>query len=243
MRKPSLFVVTLLSTIAAASAGAPIDSKSAPAPAAVEGVGPYVSLFGGADVFQTAELPTLEQNRGRDLDSEVGWVVGLKGGYYFNPPTWFHPGIELDATYIDNEYRTHGSRQGANFRETRNDHQDIHLVPLMINGLMKFDLSHFHPYLGVGLGGNYTRRDEPQTVDLHYRFDDGFRANVRGESSAHFGHTSNWCLAAQGLAGLEYDCTPHLGVYVEYKALWLNDAREIEQYINHLVTGGVRLYF
>jgi hypothetical protein len=30
---------------------------------------------------------------------------------------------------------------------------------------------------------------------------------------------------------------------VEYKALWLNDAEEVEQYINHIVTGGARLYF
>jgi opacity protein-like surface antigen len=243
MKKPSLFIVTVLATVAAASAGTPVDSKSAPAPSVVEGVGPYVSLFGGGDVYQTADVLQLEQNRGRDLDSEASWLIGLKGGYYFNPPTWFHPGIEFDATYIENEFRTHGRRVESNFSETRKDHQDIHLVPLMVNGLMKFDIGHFHPYLGIGLGGNYTRRDEPQVADFHYRFNDGFEARQRLLSRPHFGHDSNWCFAAQGLAGLEYQCTPHLGFYVEYKALWLNDADKIEQYINHLVTGGVRLYF
>ena len=79
-----------------------------------------------------------------------------------------------------------------------------------------------------------------------------FRSEYRGRvlsdsfsfnSSVHFRDVREWSFAAQGIAGFELYATNRISVFAEYKALWLRDAVQVSDYVNHLVAGGIRLYF
>ena len=244
MKSPLLLLLALasLGLGAVSHAGSPVQPKDLHDPApAPEGVGPFVSLFGGANVYQTADLlhPGFSS---RDLESETGWLVGGKAGYVFQTGTPLQPGLEAEISYLHNDFHAEGTVNERTNRRFIHDRQDVHILPVMVNGYLKYELGRFRPYLGGGIGVAYARRDEEaRTEDIRFR--DGLQVREQRLIRSHFGHTDEFSFAAQGIAGLEYLCTSQLSVYVEYKALWLKDADDIENYINHLVTGGVRLYF
>jgi opacity protein-like surface antigen len=234
-------LIALLTTVfqSTATAGTLIhEAKDAPPAPASGGVGPYLSLFGGANLYQTTDEPggTLH------FHSEVGWFAGLKSGYVFQTSSRFRPALELEGFYNHTEFRSDDryNAPGFKIRDSFNEH--LHMAAIMTNGLLKYDLGRFQPYIGGGIGLAYVRRDSLHVTGYSvskflgrtFRYNDDFQVSENSEE---------WTFAAQGIAGLEYFIKPNIGLYVEYKALWLRDADNVENYINHLLGGGVRWYF
>lgn len=246
--------LALLATFAQTHAGTKIEdlSKSCPveAPEAI-GVGPYVSVFGGVNVHQSGDLDTRFLDW--DLQPDTGWLAGLKLGYAFKTNSFLLPAVELEGFYnrLDFEQTAHvEDRYRSEF--LRVDHEDsykitadVHAAAIMLNGLLRFDLGRFRPYIGGGIGVAHV-------WFKNGKFDIKHRSEYRGEFisdsfsyrfSGHFNDVREWSFAAQGIAGFELYATKRISVFAEYKALWLRDAVQVSDYVNHLVAGGVRLYF
>lgn len=246
--------LALAATFSQTHAGTRIEdvSKDCPieTPEAI-GVGPYVSVFGGVNVHQSGDLDTRFFDW--DLQPDTGWFAGIKLGYAFKTNSFLLPAVELEGFYnrVDFEQTVHDEeryRSGTlriEHEDTDKLTADVHAAAIMLNGLLRFDLGRFRPYIGGGIGV------------AHVWFKDGkfegeHRSEYRGNfisDSISFKHSSSlrdtreWSFAAQGIAGFELYATHRISVFAEYKALWLRDAVQVSDYVNHLVAGGVRLYF
>lgn len=252
-----LVASTTLALLAAASqthAGTRIEdlSKSSPveAPETI-GVGPYVSVFGGVNVYQSGDLDTRFLDW--DLPSDTGWFAGLKLGYAFKTHSFLLPAVELEGFYnrVDFEQTAHyEDHYRSDFSSSRYEDNyklsaDVHAAAIMLNGLLRFDLGRFRPYIGGGIGVAHiwfknAKFDVKHSSEFRSEF---FSDSFSYDSSFPLRDVREWSFAAQGIAGFELYATNRFSVFAEYKALWLRDAVEVSDYINHLVAGGVRLYF
>lgn len=242
------FAVALASV---AQAGTPIvDYKSAKDKVIVPeeriGVGPYIALFGGSNLHQNADLDNadldaagLDLDFNTDLEQHSGWFAGLKVGYVFETHALILPAIELEAFYNDHVFGAdfHSDDLGGIDVET-----DRHFksVPIMLNFIAKFDLGKFRPYIGVGAGITYVDIEDP-IVDIEIN---GAEV-VRGQKATSSGDT-DWVFSYQAIGGFDWYLTKDFALFAEYKALVYHDLNtdpESDNYLQHLVGGGIRWHF
>lgn len=246
--------LALLAAFSPAHAGHRVEDLSKSSPIEVPGrigVGPYVSVFGGANVHQSGDLDTRFFDW--DLQSDTGWFAGLKLGYAFKTDSFLLPAVELEGFYnrVDFEQTDRDIEISRSeflsflHEDTREWSADVHAAAFMLNGVLRFDLGRVRPYIGAGIGVAHIWFKNGKLESKH-------RSEFRSEffsdsdsfsSSTHFRDVREWSFAAQGIAGFELYATDRIGVFAEYKALWLRDAVMVSDYVNHLVAGGVRLYF
>jgi opacity protein-like surface antigen len=139
----------------------------------------------------------------------------------------------------------------------------------MWNGIIKMEFGRFHPYIGGGLGLAYVTHDysinapkgaavpNDAAALLNTKFvgvskyDGGAVARLPLNHSTdqiensnagyvHFSNDSEVTFAYQALAGIEYQITPRLSGFTEYKALFYYDGPYYRNLLNHEVSLGVK---
>ena len=205
-----------------------------PAPAPVYGVGPYVALQGGANVYQSYE-DTVRLNSGGnsyalEAKERVGGFGGVKFGYAWDGEV-VRPAVELDAFYNGADSKLVLRENG---REIANESARFDTGAFLANGLLRFNSERFQPYMGVGVG-----------VWVGQVNDTRFTV-TGGESVRISNNDTNADLAAQALGGFDFFAADRISIFVEYK--FLNyfgvDAPQFNDPVHqHLVGGGVRFFF
>lgn len=237
--------------VAAAHAGQTTKdyTKEMQTPAAEEriGMGWYVAPFGGGNVDQDANFDhsrvhTFGNSYRADasLGRSVGWFAGLKGGYVFDTHSWILPALELEAFYDNVDVKVNGDVGDV----TGHLKANMQSGNFMLNVQTKFDLGHFRPYIGGGVGAAYIYgSDFSGSVDVpgHGRL--GFS---NAEDFRRFGNfrRDTWDFAWEAIGGADYYLTPRLSLFAEYKALFYYVNHDgVSNYLQHLVGGGVRIHF
>jgi len=217
-----------------------------------------IALFGGATVDQSTDaaedinptfgpgIPEFDYNP----KSKIGGLGGIKIGYTWDPalnPNYVDegavklmPAIEAEAFYLG--YQPSGSVNTSALvpGSSGSAKSDIDSAIFSVNGLMKFEIGIFRPYIGAGVGGAYMSASKAAF-------------NISGPVPVNFngGNAEEFVLAAQAIAGLEITLTQNWALFGEYKFLYLNDPKfdfdgytEHFDYIGHqIVSAGVRYYF
>jgi opacity protein-like surface antigen len=237
----SLIALTLATilTLASARAGDPKDGKGCHLFLPEEGVGLYAGIFGGANLAQSGDRDNPAHADSRDFVSNVGWFSGLKLGYAFKPAGLLQPAAEIEAYYnrVNFQSFTHNERGPIETKADTNANQQT--LALMLNGIVRIDLGRFRPYVGAGVGAAHVWLTEHSETD---QFSDSF-TGFHDKRVLHFGDRDEFSFAAQGIAGAEFLVTSRIGVFAEYKALYVRDSMLVKNYISHLLGGGVRVYF
>jgi opacity protein-like surface antigen len=204
-----------------------------------EGVGLYAGIFGGANLGQTGDRDNPGHADARDFVSNDGWFSGLKLGYAFKPTGILQASVEVEAYYSRVNFQSY-TRHDDSFASIKSDtNANQHTLPLMVNAIAKLDLGKFRPYVGVGVGAAHVwLTDEVVNNRIHFH-----GSGHTFDSSVAVGDRDEFSFAAQGIAGAEYLVTPRIGLFGEYKALYVRDSMLVKNYISHLLGGGVRVYF
>lgn len=224
-----------------------------------------------------------------ETNSNTGWYGGLKLGYQFPTQSIIKPALELEAFYFGND--TGGSltsnKKILGLRTTDNDGDEatepflnpdavvpptkafinfvdqMNAAVFMLNGVIKFDLGRFRPYIGAGLGLAYVTHDFGAQVgpghpvpsnSLVIKTPSGAveRVAVKNTPSAlndvpsayfSFGSDNETTFAWQALAGVEFEVTPRWSIFTEYKALWFLDGPYYRNYLSQMVGAGIRYNF
>ena len=168
---------------------------------------------------------------GLDIKNKLGWTTGLKLGYVAgSAQDIVRPALELEGFYaaFDRHYDAKFEDVNETFK-LRN-----RTFAYMANGIAKFNLGSFQPYLGAG-AGYFTMK-----AKLSAQVDDIGQFNEGSESRDGF--------AWQLLGGVDYYFTPTVSVFTEYK--WLNclirnrdDFTGCGRLGQQLVSAGVRFHF
>lgn len=181
---------------------------------------PYIALFGGANVQQSADTVGIDGFE----SNNTGWFAGLKAGYEFETQAWANAAFEFEGFY---------SRADADFDIAPGvtTSGDIHAVALMANAYVKFKpMWHLRPYVGGGIGAAHLWLRDAEV-------------NVPGVGKVGIPDDEGWTFAYQGIAGFDVRINEHWSVFAEYHALVFHDAIGLDNYLNHLVGGGVRFHF
>lgn len=220
-----------------------------------------VAIFGGATVDQATEgdmdvnptfgggIPSFPY----DTKSKVGGVGGIKIGYTWDPElnanyvdeggVKLMPAIEAEAFYLgyspDGNVNVSGALVPAG--TSARAQSDMDSAIFSINGLMKFEIGHFRPYIGFGVGGAYLSASNASlTIDT--------------VGTLNGGNANDFVFAAQAIGGLEVTLTNNWALFAEYKFLYLHEPsfdyggatpyEENYDYIGHqIVSAGLRYYF
>ena len=157
------------------------------------GIGGYVALHGGANVYQHFDDNFSFGDTSLHIDHNVGGYGGIKLGYVFGTGP-YRFALEEDLFY--NGLST-GSHIEQNGREIADHSNMINSGAFMTNFILRFaNFDKFQPYLGPGIGAYYARTG---SSDVHV---DGQTFTVGGGSSGS--------LAWGGIAGVDYYWTPQV---------------------------------
>jgi opacity protein-like surface antigen len=133
----------------------------------------------------------------------------------------------------------------------------------LLNGVVKFDLGRFRPYIGAGVGFAYVTHDFGAQVGSGHpvapnaqvintpsgqveRLATSNSANALNNAPAgyfSFGSDNETTFAWQALAGVEFEVTPRWSIFTEYKALWFLDGPYYRNYLSQMVGAGIRYNF
>lgn len=208
-----------------------------------------VAIFGGASVNQVEEASIASgpvANQTYHPKDVIGGVGGIKIGYTWDPAlnagyvdeggVKLMPAIEAEAFYLG--WDTDGNVNAAGgFPAGTRAKTTIDSAVFSVNGLMKFEIDRFRPYIGMGIGFAYL---------------DSSNGSLSTPPTAFSGAgDTDVVLAAQGIAGLEICLVDNWTIFGEYKFLYLNDPTfkysnytENYNYIGHnIVSAGLRYYF
>lgn len=225
-------------------------SMSTPVTEERVGMGFYAAIFGGANVYQNANLDhtrihAFDRTFGvdGDLDPNTGWFAGVKLGYVFDTHTWFLPALELEGFYnhLDVEATAHSDELSS----TAHARAEMRSAVMMANVLGKIDLGRFRPYIGGGAGAAYVNAGEVD-ARLDFRGHEVIHVNGDADEFGRLGRfrTDGWTFAWQAVGGFDYYFTPRVSVFAEYKALWYYvNTDGVSNYLQHLVGGGFRFHF
>lgn len=189
----------------------------------------YAGVAAGAIFPNTAQARV--DNRGTDvkvdLDGEAGAFGGLKLGWQFPDSGFLKYAIEGELLYSSSGFKGAGSLRGANVSYEG----DLKALAIMINGLLRFDLGAFEPYVGLGVGPA-----KAWVKDSYFLLDDRRQGGV--------GEISDWGWAWQFMAGGELMLfSDRLGIFTEYKYLSLMSIQQLEEYRQHMLGLGLRVHF
>ncbi len=225
-------------------------------------IGLYAGAFGGASLAQVsgnervdlnpgfpgAGLPTFPYNLGDSIQPMAGiklgytWDMSQVPGYAGDPSApKFLPTIEFESFYLGFQGSGNLNIPAGVVSPGLNGRTRFDSAVFSVNGLMKFDLGHFRPYAGAGIGGAYLQSDNSRLT-----------GNVNGVPVVLQGSADDWVLTTQGIAGMEVMVAQQWGIFAEYKFLVMLDPEfrynsrytESFDYIgHHIVSGGFRYYF
>ena len=189
----------------------------------------YVGIDGGINAAQNNIWNwDLGQDNNIKVHKKVGWTTGLKLGYLAgSSQDLVRPAVELEGIYtgfdrvvdvLNTPYPNDTAK--ASFRT----------FAYMANGIAKFNLGAFQPYVGAGAGFFSSK--------IKYSWDG---SSIGAEKRDGF--------AWQLLTGVDYTVTPTISLFTEYQ--WLNCLirNRMENFTGHsllgqhLVTAGVRFHF
>lgn len=191
----------------------------------------YIAPFGGANLYQNADMDGAGPGDEGSLDPEVGWFAGIKLGYLFGDPGLFKPALELESFYNSVETEMDGIYRGVSY----NGGADFRTANIMLNVIGRFDLGQWAPYLGMGLGTAHIWNDN-RSYDLEEPVD--------GRTHLPCPDESDWVFAYQGLAGIDYRLSESLAVFAEYKAMVYSAPLNFRgDYLHHLLGVGLRIGF
>lgn len=225
--------------------------------------GLYAGAFGGASLSQVsggdaidlnplfpgAGLPAFGYNMGDSIQPLAGvkfgytWDMSNVPGYMDNPAApKFLPTVEFEAFYMG--FKGSGAVTGPAgiLAPGANATTKFDSAIFSLNGILKYDLGIFRPYVGAGVGGGYLITDSSRLTV----------SPPGGPQTVLRGSADDWVLTAQGLAGLELMVAEQWGLFAEYKFLVMVDPEfrynnrytESFDYIgSHIVSGGFRYYF
>ncbi len=216
-----------------------------------EGVGRSASLYVGGSFAQSGDgSVSFPMGTGAgftgannlDTRSQGGMMIGAKYSYTMalknneGDPQSILPGIEGELLYSNFNYRGNISNLSGTSAEYRSD---FDIFALLGNGTLKFNLTPFYPYIGIGAGFAYVSAQNAQlSTNL-----------VTGAQRLR--DTDDVTLAGQAFMGLEYILSKEWAIFGEYKYLHLQDlnfdhnATKIDyDFLGlHSLNIGVRNYF
>lgn len=238
MKRFVLLTGLVLSFCLPAQAGCPVctNDKKDIVPDKPIGTGPYLSVFGGGDFWQTGDRDNPGHADARDIVSSVGWFAGLRAGYAFNPPGPIKPALELEAAYHRLNFHSYTRSHTSRYDFKSDTEADNQTLTTIINGVLRYDLGRFRPYVGVGIGAAHVWLTD--TVETN-RYVNGANARV----THHFGDRDQFSFAAQGLVGAEYLVSDRVSLFAEYRPLFVRNEQQVKYYLNHEIGAGVRVYF
>ena len=191
----------------AATAHAGIPNYSMDRPSSESGRGFYVGAQGGVNLYQDIKF-------GYDSSSKVGGFGGLKFGYVMGTALdTVRPALELDGFY--NQFENSVGDAKYNLKSGA----------LLANGIVRFALGSFQPYIGVGVGG--------YTTNERFCFPNDDENYLLSPNQTGF--------AWQLIAGADYYITHDVSVFTEYK--FLNYQETGGRLGQQLVGAGVRFHF
>jgi opacity protein-like surface antigen len=188
--------------------------------------GPHVGQYGTAFYTEPAGGPLAVDAFGISKNSSM-WMAGGHIGYeWLNMSSngFLTPAIELEG------YSIGGAQfevDDVNNNTERLDEHNFHaLYPLstgvfLVNAILNANTSlfgKFNPYIGAGIGSAVVSISDAQVTQLsppepgvnHFNSDPSDKAVA---------------LALQPKIGLSYNFNPHLGVFAEYRFLYLSDTK------------------
>jgi opacity protein-like surface antigen len=130
---------------------------------------------------------------------ERGWRAGADVGYNFCQ----YFSAEFDGSLIYNRINQVGTQPFSATSPGAAAHLDE--IPLLLNGVFKWPLGHFEPFVGVGIGAAVGIFDSSNIV-----------GSYQPGQSPHY-RASDVTFAYQGEAGFNYSITRHLDVGLVYK--------------------------
>ncbi len=170
-------------------------------------------------------------NRGTDvtvdMDGKTGGFGGLKLGWLFPDSGFLKYAVEAELLYSSGEFSGNGTFRGKDVSYDG----DMKALAMMINGMLRFDLGAFEPYVGFGIGAAKGWVKEP-----YFLIDDRLQRGV--------GEISDWGWAWQIMAGGELMLfSDRLGIFTEYKYFSLMSIQQLEEYRQHMLGLGLRVHF
>jgi opacity protein-like surface antigen len=226
MKKIIFSIAATLAVAATLHAGTADKKLITPLESTDIGSGLYVGVQGGLNAYQDGI-----NAYGTDAKKKVGWTTGLKVGYVFGgAQDIVRPAAELEGIYSAFDRHFDGSFDDTSFTEKVRASSFAY----MANGIAKFNLGAFQPYVGAGVG--------------FYSMKARFATKVDDLGQFNGGSEDRDGFAWQLLGGVDYYFTPKLSVFTEYK--WLNyEVRNSSDFLGdprigqQLVSAGVRVHF
>ncbi|MDR1144748.1 MAG: porin family protein [Verrucomicrobiales bacterium] len=193
----------------------------------------YVALWGGANVFQHADViddasPLFGEKF--SLKDSISWAAGVKAGHSWDlgtidgisvrgkPASWqFSLEGEFIYTAWDNKLKWSGYELAD---------WNLDIYALTVNPVLRFNLGTFRPYFGAGAGaavvhqyiGNKDLNIEDSSTSVEFVF--------------------------QGIAGTDIMLNDNWSLFLEYKFLALAEVDyDWDIYGNHLVAAGVKFHY
>ena len=141
-------IVAALTVAATVHAGIP--NYSLDRPGSESGRGLYLAAQGGVNLYQSTANDTID-GVALTSKSKVGGFGGLKLGYVFGTVLdTVRPAAEIDGFYNGFSQSATADYLGYKIDDIK---VKVNSGALMANGLVRFALSSFQPYIGVGVGG------------------------------------------------------------------------------------------
>lgn len=214
------------------------------------GTGAHVGVFGGANIAQTGDL---DGDLGAvhltaKTKNQIGGVAGIRGGYTwpgfgsgsgFSDPSPLPvdggfavlPSLEYEVFWTGLKYKANGTApNGMNFQFS----SDVNTYVFSLDPKIGFQVGMFRPYIGFGVGGAYVSAENPSLT-------------VNGLTGTSTESNDDFCLALQGLAGVEVFVSKNWAVTIDYKYLDLVNPKfgqvSSDNIGQHIVTAGVNFYF
>ncbi len=188
-----------------------------------EGVGRSASLYVGGNFAQngdgSASFPLstgvgFSGANSLDTKAQGGMMIGAKYSYTMalknneGDPQSILPGFEGELLYSNFNYRGNISNSLGTSAEYRSD---FDVFALLGNGTLKFNLTPFYPYIGIGAGFAYVSSQNAQLST----------SVITGTQRLR--DTDDVALAGQAFMGLEYILSKEWALFGEYKYLHLQD--------------------
>jgi opacity protein-like surface antigen len=210
----------------------------APAPTPCDyGIGWYVAVHGGANVYQSFTSNASHTFPNEDvidihIDHNVGGYGGVAVGYVFGRGA-IRPAIEEDLFYNGVPTDVHLSLNGTEVAHSSNL---INSGAFLTNFIIRFaSWGKFQPYIGAGVGAYYA---EGAGTDI--------TINRTGRTFSGGGGRNSGSFAFDALAGADYYWDCKWSVFVEYHFLdyvALDIGNGNHQFGQQLVGAGVRFHF